>query len=129
MRPYDLSLTAVTAGEALFDRLDVEKPLSGIKPSILILGGASGGSSIAIQLARQLTDLEIITTASRPETHAWVRSLGAHHVLDHSERLAEEMAAHGLPAPGFVFCTTNTDQHLAVIVELIAPQAPVLCHR
>ena len=117
-----LPLTALTAWESLFDRLDVKKPVRGIKPSILIIGGAGGVGSIAIQLARQLTDLEIIATASRPETRDWVRSLGAHHVLDHSKPLAEELAAQGLEAPGFVFCTTNTDQHLAAIVELIAPQ-------
>ena len=117
-----LPLTAVTAWEALFDRLDVKKPITGIKPSILIIGGAGGVGSIAIQLARQLTGLEIIATASRPETQAWVRSLGAHHVLDHGKPLDQEMAAHGLAAPGFVFCTTHTDRHLPAIVELIAPQ-------
>jgi NADPH2:quinone reductase len=117
-----LPLTAVTAWEALFDRLDVKKPVSGIKPSILIIGGAGGVGSIAIQLARHLTDLEVIATASRPETQAWVRDLGAHHVLDHSKPLDQELAAQGLAAPGFVFCTTNTDQHLAAIIELIAPQ-------
>jgi NADPH:quinone reductase len=117
-----LPLTAVTAWEALFDRLDVKKPVSGIKPSILIIGGAGGVGSITIQLARQLTDLQVIATASRPETQAWVRDLGAHHVLDHSKPLDQELAAQGLAAPGFVFCTTNTDQHLAAIIELIAPQ-------
>ncbi len=117
-----LPLTAITAWEALFDRLDVQKPVPGVKPSILIVGGAGGVGSIAIQLARQLTDLEVIATASRPETQDWVRSLGAHHVLDHSKPLAQELTAQGLAAPAFVFCTTNTDQHLAAIVEMIAPQ-------
>lgn len=117
-----LPLTSVTAWEALFDRLDVKKPVTGLKPSILIIGGAGGVGSIAIQLARQLTDLEIIATASQPETQEWVRALGAHHVLDHSKPLDQELAARGLAAPGFVFCTTHTDRHLAAIVELIAPQ-------
>jgi NADPH2:quinone reductase len=117
-----IPLTAITAWEALFDRLDVKRPVSGIAPSILIIGGAGGVGSMAIQLARQLTDLTIIATASRPETQDWVRSLGAHHVLDHSKPLAQEIAAQGLAAPSFVFCTTQTDQHLASIVELIAPQ-------
>ena len=116
-----LPLTAITAWEALFDRLDVKRPMSGIAPALLIIGGAGGVGSMAIQLARQLTDLTIIATASRPESQDWVRSLGAHHVLDHSKPLAQEIAALGL-APSFVFCTTHTDQHLAAIAELIAPQ-------
>ncbi len=77
---------------------------------------------MAIQLARELTDLTVIATASRPETAAWCRDLGAHHVVDHSKPLAAEVAALGLGAPGLVFSTTNTDAHLAAIVELIAPQ-------
>ena len=64
----------------------------------------------------------MIATASRPETQRWVKELGAHHVIDHRKPLAQEVAALGLGAPGFVFSTTNTDQHLAEIVELIAPQ-------
>jgi NADPH:quinone reductase len=115
-------LTAVTAWEALFDRLDIRKPVPGGANAILIIGGAGGVGSIATQLARQLTDLTVITTASRPETQAWSRTLGAHHVVDHSKKLAAEIAALGLGAPSFVFSTTNTGSHLAEIVRLIAPQ-------
>ncbi len=78
--------------------------------------------SIAIQLARQLTDLTVIATASRPETQDWVRELGAHHVIDHRKPLAAQVEALGLGAPGLVFSTTNTDAHLPEIVALIAPQ-------
>jgi NADPH:quinone reductase len=116
-----LPLTAITAWEALFDRLDVRKPVPGLH-AILIIGGAGGVSSIAIQLARQLTDLTVIGTASRPQTRAWVTGLGAHHVLDHSKPLADQLTAAGIPAPGFVFSTTNTDRHVAEIAKLIAPQ-------
>lgn len=116
-----LPLTAITAWETLFDRLDVKRPVPGAS-GILIVGGAGGVGSIAVQLARQLTGLTVIATASRPETRAWVGSLGAHHVLDHSRPLSEEIAAAGLAAPGFVFATTHTDAHLAEIVKLIAPQ-------
>jgi NADPH:quinone reductase len=116
-----LPLTAITAWEALFDRLDVRRPVPGFN-AILVIGGAGGVSSIAIQLARQLTGLTVIATASRPESKAWVSDLGAHHVLDHSKPLAEQLAASGLDAPGFVFSTTGTDQHLADIARLIAPQ-------
>ena len=64
----------------------------------------------------------MIATASRPETQAWVKELGAHHVVDHSKPLAEQIAALGIGAPAFVFSTTETHQHFKEIVELIAPQ-------
>jgi NADPH2:quinone reductase len=117
-----LPLTAITAFEALFDRLDVKKPVPGAANAILIIGGAGGVGSIAVQLARQLTGLTVIATASRPETRDWVLGLGAHHIVDHSKPLAAQVAALGIGAPAFVFSTTNTDKHLAEIVELIAPQ-------
>ncbi|MBD8556958.1 zinc-binding alcohol dehydrogenase family protein [Rhizobium sp. CFBP 8762] len=117
-----LPLTAITAWEALFDRLDVNKPVPGGARSILIVGGAGGVGSIAIQLARQLTDLTVIATASRPETQDWARDLGAHHVIDHSAGLSNGMAALGIGAPSYVFSTTHTDEHLPDIAELIAPQ-------
>ncbi len=117
-----LPLTAITAWETLFDRLDVRKPVPSAGQSILIIGGAGGVGSIAVQLVRQLTDVTVIATASRPETVEWARSLGAQHVLDHRKPLAAEVAALGIGAPTFVFSTTNTDLHLAEIVKLIAPQ-------
>ncbi|ACS43963.1 zinc-binding alcohol dehydrogenase family protein [Methylorubrum extorquens] len=117
-----MPLTAITAWEALFDRLDVRKAVPGAADAILIIGGAGGVGSIATQLARQLTDLTVITTASRSETAAWSRALGAHHVVDHTKPLAAEVAALGLGAPGFVFSTTNTGQHLGQIADLIAAQ-------
>lgn len=117
-----LPLTSVTAWEMLFDRLDVCKPVPGAAKAVLIIGGAGGVGSIAIQLLRARTDITVIATASRPETRAWVDFLGAHHVLDHSRPLAEQVAALGLGAPAFVFSTTETHRHLADIVELIAPQ-------
>lgn len=117
-----LPLTSITAWEAMFDRLHVTRAVPGAARAILIIGGAGGVGSIAIQLARALTDLTVIATASRPETRDWVRGLGAHHVIDHRQPLAPQVAALGLGAPGFVFSTTNTGEHLADIVELIAPQ-------
>jgi zinc-binding alcohol dehydrogenase family protein len=117
-----LPLTAITAWEALFDRLDVRRRVPGAPEVLLVIGGAGGVGSMAIQLARQLTDLTIIATASRPETRDWVGSLGAHHVVDHSKPLAPQIETLGHGAPAFVFSTTHTDRHLADIVELIAPQ-------
>ncbi|MFN3526689.1 MAG: zinc-binding alcohol dehydrogenase family protein [Paracoccus sp. (in: a-proteobacteria)] len=117
-----LPLTTLTAWEAFFDRLDVNKPVPGAAPAILIIGGAGGVGSVAVQIARQRTDLTVIATASRPETQDWVKALGAHHVLDHSKPLAPQIEAMGIGAPGFVFSTTHTGEHVADIVELIAPQ-------
>lgn len=117
-----LPLTTLTAWEAFFDRLDVNKPVPGAAPAILIIGGAGGVGSVAVQIARQRTDLTVIATASRPETQDWVKSLGAHHVLDHSKPLAPQVEALGIGAPAFVFSTTHTGEHVDEIVELIAPQ-------
>lgn len=117
-----LPLTSVTAWEMLFDRLDIPKPVPGAANAILIIGGAGGVGSIAIQLVRALTDVTVIATASRPETREWVTSLGAHHVIDHTKPLAAQIEALGLGAPAFVFSTTETHRHLAEVAALIAPQ-------
>lgn len=117
-----LPLTAITAWEALFDRLNIQQPVNGTASSILVIGGSGGVGSIAIQLLASLTNLQIITTASRPESRDWCLKHGAHVVLDHRESLAQQWKAQQLPAPAFVFSTTNTDDHLADIAELIAPQ-------
>ena len=115
-------LTAITAWETLFDRLNVRRPVPGAGNAILIIGGAGGVGSMAIQLVRQLTDLVVIATASRDETSAWVKGLGAHHVVDHRRPLAAQVSALGIGAPAFVLSTTQTDKHFDEIVELIAPQ-------
>ncbi|MGB5716148.1 MAG: zinc-binding alcohol dehydrogenase family protein [Gammaproteobacteria bacterium] len=117
-----LPLTAITAWEMLFDRLEVKRPTPQGGNTIVVIGGAGGVGSITIQLLRALTDLTVIATASRPETQDWVRECGAHYVIDHRQPLAHQVEALGLGAPGFVFSTTQTDQHFSEIVELIAPQ-------
>ncbi|ENN86231.1 Zinc-type alcohol dehydrogenase-like protein [Rhizobium freirei PRF 81] len=117
-----LPLTSITAYEALFDRLKVQDPVPGVTNAILIIGGAGGVGSVAIQIARALTDLTVIATASRPETQAWVKELGAHYVIDHSKPLAPQIEALGIGAPAFIFSTTNTADHIASIVDAIAPQ-------
>jgi len=117
-----LPLTSITAWEMLFDRFAIRigKPADG--GNLLIVGGAGGVGSIAIQLARRLTGLTVIATASRPETQAWCRELGAHHVIDHSRKLTEGLAALGVKAVDYVFSITQTEKHFDQIVELIAPQ-------
>lgn len=117
-----MPLTTITAWEMLFDRLRVGRGELEQGRSLLIIGAAGGVGSMMIQLARQLTRLDVIATASRPETERWVRELGAHHVVDHSKPLAAEIRAAGLPAPDYVVCLTHTADHYPQIVELIAPQ-------
>lgn len=116
-----LPLTTITAWEMLFDRLQIPK-VAAENTTILVIGGAGGVGSITIQLLKQLTNLTIISTASRSETKAWVEQLGADYVLDHRQSLAEQIKLLDLTAPKYVFSTTQTDQHLADIAELIAPQ-------
>ncbi len=117
-----LPLTAITAYEALFHRMKVQDKVAGSWNAVLLIGGAGGVGSIAIQLLRELSDVTVIATASRPETQNWVRELGAHHVIDHSKPLAPQIAEMAIGQPGFVFSITQTDKHLPDVLELIAPQ-------
>jgi NADPH2:quinone reductase len=115
-------LTAITAWELLFDRIGVKRGDAGDGRSLLIVGGAGGVGSMAVQIARQLTGLRVIATASRPETQAWARSFGAHHVIDHAQPFAPQLAALGVPAADIVLALTGTAQHAGEIASVIAPE-------
>ena len=117
-----LPLTAITAWELLFERLQLGRGQAEHGKSLLVIGAAGGVGSVLLQLARQLTGVTIIGTASRPETADWVRELGAHHVIDHSAPLAGEIKRLGLPPVDYVISLNQTDRHFDQIVELIAPQ-------
>ena len=117
-----LPLTAITAWELLFERLQITQGNTDLGQSLLIVGAAGGVGSILVQLARQLTGLTVIGTASRPETQAWVRQLGAHHVIDHRQPLSEELKRIGINQVTHVASLTQTDQHYAQLVEALAPQ-------
>ncbi|KFX71644.1 NADPH:quinone reductase [Pseudomonas taeanensis MS-3] len=117
-----LPLTAITAWELLFERLQIAEGHTDQGQSLLIVGAAGGVGSILTQLARQLTGLTVIGTASRPETQAWVRDLGAHHVIDHSKPLSEELKRIGIDQVTHVASLTQTDQHFEQLVEALAPQ-------
>ncbi len=116
-----LPLTSITAWELLFDRLRITEG-GGAGQRLLIVGAAGGVGSMLVQLARQLTQLTVIGTASRPETQAWVRELGAHHVIDHHQPLKDELARIGLSQVQHVASLTHTNQHFAQLVDVIAPQ-------
>ncbi|MBU2982827.1 zinc-binding alcohol dehydrogenase family protein [Lentibacter algarum] len=117
-----LPLTTLAAWEALFDRLEVTRPVPEGSNTILVIGGSGGVGTIALQVLRATTDLTVISTASTPETTAWVKELGAHHVINHREPIAAQVAALGLGAPGFVLSTNGSAAHMPEIAELIAPQ-------
>lgn len=117
-----LPLTTLAAWESLFDRLDVNRPTPEGTNVILVIGGSGGVGTIAIQILRAMTDLTVISTASTLETTAWVKELGAHHVINHHEPIAAQVAALKLGAPGFVLSTNGTAGHISQIIELIAPQ-------
>ncbi|MEE4181522.1 zinc-binding alcohol dehydrogenase family protein [Pseudomonas viridiflava] len=117
-----LPLTAITAWELLFERLQIVQGKGESGQSLLIVGAAGGVGSILTQLARQLTALKVIGTASRAETESWVRELGAHEVLDHSKPLSEELKRVGIQAVTHVASLTQTEQHLDQLVEALKPQ-------
>jgi len=117
-----LPLTAITAWELLFDRLQVPYGVKRQGGTLLIINGAGGVGSILTQIARRLTGLTVIATASRPETVAWCLKMGAHHVIDHRKPLNEELAAIGMPQVDYVASLTATAAHLPAILAAIAPQ-------
>jgi zinc-binding alcohol dehydrogenase family protein len=122
-----LPLTSITAYELLFDRLRIAKG-GGDGQTLLITGGAGGVGSILIQLARQLTQLRVVATASRPETRAWCEELGAHAVIDHGRSqsggptLAAQLKAAGLPEVDCAVSLTQTAQHYEQLIEALRPQ-------
>jgi zinc-binding alcohol dehydrogenase family protein len=117
-----MPLTAITAWELLFERLQISQGSADQGQSLLIVGAAGGVGSILVQLARQLTGLTVIGTASRPETQAWVRELGTHHVIDHRQPLSEELQRIGINQVTHVASLTQTDQHFEQLVNALAPQ-------
>ncbi|MCQ3003527.1 zinc-binding alcohol dehydrogenase family protein [Pseudomonas syringae] len=116
-----LPLTSITAWELLFDRLGVEEG-GGEGESLLIIGAAGGVGSILVQLARQLTKMTVIGTASRPETQAWIKQLGAHHVIDHSRPLVAQLEQIGVGEVTHVASLTHTDSHFTQLIEALRPQ-------
>ncbi|WP_312997280.1 zinc-binding alcohol dehydrogenase family protein [Pseudomonas sp.] len=117
-----LPLTAITAWELLFERLQVSEGSTDQGQSLLIVGAAGGVGSILTQLAKQLTGLKVIGTASRAQTRDWVSALGADLVIDHSQPLSEELKRAGITSVTHVASLTQTDQHLTQLVEALAPQ-------
>lgn len=121
-----LPLTSLTAYELLFERLRLPKK-GGQGRSLMIVGGAGGVGSMLIQLARRLTQLQVIATASRPETRQWCLDLGAHAVIDHGQPLSGGFKAVGIEGVDYVAALTHTKDHYAEIVESLKPQGALAC--
>jgi zinc-binding alcohol dehydrogenase family protein len=117
-----LPLTSITAWELLFDRLGAVPGKSVDPRTLLITGGAGGVGSILIQLARRLTGLTVVATATRPESQKWCLELGAHAVVDHGKPMKEQIEKLRLPPVALVASLTATDQHYKAIAEFMAPQ-------
>lgn len=120
-----LPLTALTAWELMFDRIGLRLLSEAGDRSLLIVGGAGGVGSMAIQLARVLTDVTVIATASRPETAAWAAELGAHHVVDHSKDLGPQLAALGIPAVDIGLALAGSKAHVAALPDLVSPEGHI----
>ncbi|KGP63954.1 NADPH:quinone reductase [Legionella norrlandica] len=114
-----LPLTSLTAWELLFDRLQISAEDKGI---LLITGAAGGVGSILVQLARKLTNLTIIGTASRPESIQWILNNGAHHVIDHTKDMKSQLQNLHYSEVDYVISLTHTDQHAKSLVDLLKPQ-------
>jgi NADPH2:quinone reductase len=117
-----LPLTSITAWELLIDRLGVQPGKSVDPRTLLIIGGAGGVGSILIQLARRLTGLTVVATASRPESQKWCLDLGAHAVIDHAKPMKDQIEKLRFPPVALIASLTATDQHYKALAELIAPQ-------
>ncbi|NKC13005.1 MAG: zinc-binding alcohol dehydrogenase family protein [Gammaproteobacteria bacterium] len=118
-----MALTSITAWELLFDSFGINEG-AGAGEALLVIGGAGGVGSILIQLAKKLTGLTVIATASRDDTVAWVKRMGADHVVNHRNPLNDEIAALGI-APKYVATLNQTDRHFAAIIDLIKPRGHI----
>jgi len=119
-----LPLTSITAWELMFDRMGIAQGRND-PHTLLIIGGAGGVGSIMIQLARQLTGLTVIATASRPETIQWCLDLGAHHVIDHSQLMKEQIEKLNIPPVAWIASLTGTDKHFPALADILAPQGAI----
>jgi NADPH:quinone reductase len=117
-----LPLVAITAWELLFERMPYNPENGGNGKSMLIIAGAGGVGSMAIQLARR-AGFTVIATASRPETMAWCRAMGAQHVIDHRQPLTPQLQALGFPQIDAVVNLADTSHYWEELGELLAPQS------
>ena len=119
-----LPLATITAWELLFERMPYDFDAEDNGRSLLVIAGAGGVGSIAIQLARH-AGFTVIATASRPQTREWCLRMGAHHVIDHRQPLAPQLQALGFDAVDAAVNLADTDRYWEPLGELLAPQGHV----
>lgn len=122
-----MPLTTLTAWEALFDRLGLPQygPTDAPDETLLIIGGAGGVGSIATQIAKEVAGVRVIATASRDESEAWCREMGADLVIDHTKPFADEFERVGVEHADYVFCCNSTGEHFQNMVDVIKPQGRI----
>jgi NADPH:quinone reductase len=120
-----LPLTTITAWEAMFDRLNISAEGKDAGKSILIIGGAGGVGSIGIQLAKRVAKLQVIATASRPESARWAEELGADRIVDHFGDIPQQMKEIGFAEVDYVLIFNDTDRHFPAAAEVIKPQGGI----
>ncbi|CAM7759879.1 NADPH:quinone reductase or related Zn-dependent oxidoreductase [Lelliottia nimipressuralis] len=117
-----LPLTALTAWEGLFERLNIQD--AGSDKTLLIIGGAGGVGSLAIPFAKHNSQIRVIATASREDSAQWCRDRGADLVVNYRD-LQGELAKHDITFVDYIFILNDTDGHWAAVSELIAPQGHI----
>ncbi|WNN47997.1 zinc-binding alcohol dehydrogenase family protein [Siccibacter colletis] len=117
-----LPLTALTAWEGLFERLNIQD--AGADKTLLIIGGAGGVGSLAIPFAKHHSNIRIIATASREDSAQWCRDRGADLVVNYKD-LPGELAKHDITYVDYIFILNDTDGHWATVSKLIAPQGHI----
>jgi zinc-binding alcohol dehydrogenase family protein len=116
-----LPLTALTAWEGLYEQLLVAEG-----GSLLVINSAGGVGSIACQLAKRVSAMTVIGTASRPESVAWSKQMGADHVINHREPMAAQLAALGIEHVDAIFCCHGTDEHFEAMATMLKPQGRIV---
>lgn len=120
-----LPLTTITAWESLFDRLGCSSESRDAGRALLIIGGAGGVGSMAIQLAKTFGAMTVIATASRDESRRWCLDLGADHVIDHTQDLLAQLRALDIRAVDHVLCCNDIDAHFPAAASIVAPQGAI----
>lgn len=120
-----LPLTSITAWESLFDRLGIAADGSDRGRQLLIIGGAGGVGSVATQFAKQVAELTVTVTASRPESRKWCKELGADHVINHYLDIPEQVGQLGIDGYEFILCLNDTDKYWQTMAAVIAPQGKI----
>jgi NADPH:quinone reductase len=115
-----LPLTTLTAWETLFDKLRLGTDSTG---RLLVVSAAGGVGSMVIQLARALTGLEVVATASREESAQWATRMGAHHIADHHALV--ESVRKAVPDVQYVFSPVS-GTNVEAYAELLTPRGEIV---